>query len=204
MMTDMQQGARVGMFFMERDLRLAGCDPTGSANAGIMVATPAQLGFTTDYRDASGNLGSNGLLDNNTEDIRYALSNDNDNDGIADGFPCNLGREIGGLLGGTGSGLQPVCENVEALNFVYLSRDEVPLDPVANPLDRDRIRYVEIAMVVRSGERLFATGDSFRNNTNYRNLQGDIILPAQNDNITRLLLTTRVLCRNIDLDVVLN
>ncbi len=199
MITDMQQGARAAITIMEREIRLAGCDPTGSAKAGVLLATPSQLEFTMDVCDSDGNLGSNGIIDGPYEKIIYALNNDDDENGIADGFPCELGRDIGGKL-------QPVCENVEVLNFVYRGRnlEDPPLNPDSNADDLEKIRYVEIAMVIRSGERVFGSGNNYKNTTEYRNLNNDVILPAQNDNVMRMLFTTRIFCRNIDLDVVLN
>ena len=205
MITDMQQSARAAFTIMEREIRLAGCDPTGSAKAGILIATPTEIGFTLDICDDENNVGSNGKIDGSHEDIRFALTNDSNEDGIADGFPCNLGMENGGLLS-TGNGLQPVCQNVEALNFVYLGRDPDadPIDPENNPADLEKIRYVDIAMVVRSDEKIFGSGNKYKNTTVYKNLKGQVILPAQNDSVTRMLFTTRIFCRNIDLDVVLN
>jgi type IV pilus assembly protein PilW len=46
----MQQNIRAAMYYMTRDIRMAGCDPTGNANAGITAAGPTSISFTRDIR----------------------------------------------------------------------------------------------------------------------------------------------------------
>jgi type IV pilus assembly protein PilW len=48
----MEQNLRAAMFYMERDIRMAGCDPTRKAGAGITTAHAASITFT---EDADGN-----------------------------------------------------------------------------------------------------------------------------------------------------
>jgi type IV pilus assembly protein PilW len=135
-----------------------------------------------------------GDFNDEEENLRYALDNDADGDGIADGTPCHLGRER--IAGG---GLQPICENVDALNFVYLDADGVVLDPVGTPGDIGRIRSIEVTVVARSGEQLPGLVNTSVDNRVYRNQRGDIILPAQGDDFIRLVFSTTIKARNLGL-----
>ena len=54
---EMQQNLRGAMSLMAKEIRMAGCDPTGNANAGILTASSGSITFTLDTRgtDASHN-----------------------------------------------------------------------------------------------------------------------------------------------------
>jgi len=162
----MQQNLRAAMYIMPREIRMAGCDPTENAGAEIKTAGANSINFTEDI-DGDGTISSN-------EDITYSLY-------TADGIQ-KLGRD-------TGAGNQPVAENIDALDFVYLDANGATTATLAN------IRSVQITLVARTGR-----GDpGYTNNTVYRNQQNTIILPAQNDNLRRKLLTVEVKCRNLGL-----
>lgn len=162
--TDMNQAIRAAMDRMESEIRMAGCDPTGDADAGIVTANQAELQFTMDIRGASGDDSSDGDLDDNNEDIRYSLDNDSDGDGIADGTPCDLGRESN-----TGSGLQTLAENIDGLNFVYLdSQGDALPTPVS---DTDDIRSVVVTIIARSGEKVRAFTGAHTDTNTYTNQQ---------------------------------
>jgi len=51
----MQQDLRASIDIMERDIRMAGCDPTGNTTAGILTWTANSLGVTMDI-DESGTI----------------------------------------------------------------------------------------------------------------------------------------------------
>lgn len=144
----MQQNLRAAMYYMQREIRMAGCDPTGNAGAAIMIANVAELQFTIDENgDGDFTNPSPPPTNDSNEQIRYALTNDANRDGIADGSPCNLGRET------WGGGLQTVAENIDALNFVYLGEAGVLDDDgngnvVASIPD---IRSIQITIVARTG-----------------------------------------------------
>lgn len=112
---DMQQNLRAAAYLMDSEIRMAGYDPAiPKAGAAIDIARGAELRFTSD-KNGDGdfvNLAPPPANDEN-EQIRYALTNDADRDGIADASPCELGRET------WGGGLQPAAENVDALGFAY-------------------------------------------------------------------------------------
>ena len=178
----MQQNLRAAMDLMEREIRMAGYDPTGGAGAKIITADIAELQFRIDV-NGDGDFTKPGSPPGNdtNEQIRYALKLDADRDGIADGSPCGLGRAT------WGSGLMPVAENIDALNFVYLDKDGNPTTTL------EEIRSVQIALVARTGR-----GDPrYKDTAIYRNQQGAVVLPQQNDNFRRKLLTAQVNCRNL-------
>jgi type IV pilus assembly protein PilW len=214
---EMQQNIRAAVNLMEREIRMAGYDPTGESGAGVTTARSDTLEFTMDARggDADGldndNDGTvdeadeaeygNGLTSDTDEQIRYALDNDADANGIADGSPCRLGRETGG-----GGGLQRLAENVDALNFVYLDEDgnnliDTDLNPPAVPAaDLPEIRSIQITIVARSGETDSGFFNKHTDDESYENQEGEEILPPQNDHFRRILLTAEIKCRNLGLN----
>ena len=198
---EMNQHARAALMLLEREIRVAGVDPTGNAYAGFVITNPNEIQFTMD----SGGGATDGIdndkdgqtdegdewydadLDDPNENIRYRLWADGgvdcdaDNNGIADSFPCSLCRDTGG-------GLQRVADNVQALNFVYLDNAG---DPTVTAAD---IRAVQVTLVVRSDNPVLMRDQTDR--TVYTNLQGTTILPAQNDTIRRIMLSTEIRVRN--------
>ncbi len=190
---ELQQSLRAGLYFLSIDIKMAGYDPDGEADATITTANIARLDFQVD-ENASGAIG-----DGPKETVQYALTNDNDTDGIADGFPCNLGRQYNGA-----GGFQPVCDNVEALEFCYvLDNGTATLAPP--DADRmSRIRSVFISMLVRSANPV----KDYTNNTVYTQASNDNNLtpgltdrpPAWgpfNDSFKRRLTVTKINCRNM-------
>jgi type IV pilus assembly protein PilW len=169
----MQQNMRAAMYHIQREIRMAGCDPTGNAGAGIVTANADSIKFTEDVRGVSDGSDPNGDIDDPNEDITYNLD-DSDGDGVDDELDRNN---------------QTVAQNIDALNFVYLDADG---NQTATLTD---IRSVEITIVARTGRALRATKD----NNLYKNQQGDTILGAQNDNFSRKRLTTFIKCRNLGL-----
>lgn len=112
---EVQQNVRVGIDFMARDIRAAGFDPQGTADAGIEVATATKVRFTSDMNRV------NGIEDTNRERITYeydAVSND----------------LLQLLYEGTASATsETLIDNVSALTFTYLDSGGNDLgNPVAN------------------------------------------------------------------------
>lgn len=160
----MQQNLRAGVNLMEREIRMAGYDPTGAANAGIVTMGANKIQFTLDLEGNGDTAGAN-------EDVTYEINGSG-----------NLGRDTGG-------GLQPVAENIDALDFVYLDGDRnVTGVPAA-------VRSVEITMVARTGRADLDYTDT----QSYVNQRGTVILAAQNDNFRRKVLSIEVKCRNLGL-----
>ena len=184
MVVDMQQNIRGAMYIMQREIRMAGHDPTGLTGASILVADDAELQFQIDdngdgdFIDGGGN--------DFMEQIRYAMTG-----GGA------LGRQL------WNGPLTPLAENIDAINFVYLDGADPP-NVLATPvpeINRSEIRSVQITIVARSGQNLPGLFYQATDDRIYRNQQGTIILDmsAAPDTFRRQLLTAEVRCRNLGL-----
>ena len=170
-----QQNLRAAMYFMERDIRSAGYDPTQNANTSIQVANNNSITFQADLNGDEA-IGAG-------ETIAYTLY-DSGGDGDTD-----LGRNIGG-------GNQPLAENIDALNFVYLNAAATPLDDdgfgnvTTNIL---QIRSIQVTVVARTGR----ADPGYTDSRIYTNLQAQTILGVQNDSFRRRTLSTTIACRNL-------
>lgn len=173
----MQQNLRSTMQYIERYIRMAGYDPTEQTNAGFTTMLSNQIAFTRDKGTVTGTTidnTPNGQIDNHWEEqVQFRLKE---------------GRIERIDSGGNG---QLLAENIDVLNFVYLDKDGAPTSAA------DDIKSVQVAIVAR-----FSSGDpgyvaQYTNNEEYRNQQGAMILPPQNDNIRRMMLTADVNCRNM-------
>jgi type IV pilus assembly protein PilW len=166
---EMQQNLRAGMLMLVNEIRMAGYDPTGNANAGIVKLESDTITFTMD-------LNGDGTLDDRGENITYLLYNASD------------GKEKLGRKNPTRS--QAVAENFDALDFVYLDADGGVTSTAS------AVRSVQISIVAKTDR---AAVSNFLNNTTYYNLQGDSIFTAGGDAIRRIRLATQIKCRNLGL-----
>ncbi len=206
LVVSMQQNVRAAMSFMERDIRMARYDPTGSGLFTIGTANRAELQFLSDNSVEDGAV-------NDGENITYALDNDADGNGIADGTSCNLVRIIN-IPGGTRTDV--VARNIDALNFDYF---DTSVNPVNSLTDRTaapwqvpagqiaNIQSIRVSIVARSGDSIPAMFINHTDSSVYRNRPrdtdgdgtpdtADIILPAQNNDFRRMQVTTEIDCRN--------
>jgi type IV pilus assembly protein PilW len=145
----MEQNLRAAMDIMIRETRMAGYDPTGTANAGIVAANAASLTITEDL-DGDGSISSD-------ESITYSLA-DSDGDGDND-----LERN---------SNL--IAENIDALNFVYLDENDasttipaeirsIQITMVAKTGKADQGYHDTITYTNQGGTPIFGpANDSFR------------------------------------------
>jgi type IV pilus assembly protein PilW len=168
----MQQNLRAAMFYMQREIRMAGCDPLGTAGAGIIAASDSSINFSEDVWDGSDGSAPDGDADDSNEDITYSLIGD------------DLKRKTGG------GNYQVVAENIDALNFVYLDTNGSETAVLTD------IRSVEITIVARISRPL---RDS-PNNRDYFNQRNTQILSAQGDRYSRRRLTSAIKCRNLGLN----
>ena len=166
----MQQNLRAAMFYMQREIRMAGCDPLGTAGAGIIAASDSSINFSEDVRGDNVGDPPDGNLNDPNENITYSLNG-------------------GNLVRNTGGGNQIVAENIDALNFVYLDANGSETAVLAD------IRSVEITIVARISRPL---RDS-PNNRDYFNQRNTQILSAQGDRYSRRRLTSFIKCRNLGL-----
>ena len=195
LIVEMQQNLRAAMLIIERDIRMAGYNPTRTAGAGILTMLGNSFEFTMDVTggeddgidndndtnvdEADETAFSDGDVADANEQIRYALGTN------ASGFPF-LGRELDGA-----GGLQPVAESIDALNFVYLdSAGNVTTDPL-------QVKSVQVTIVGRSSNVVPAMFFQQTDTQTYRNQQGQIVLPIQNDNFRRIIVTSDIKCRNL-------
>ena len=173
----MQQNLRSTMQYIERYIRMAGYDPTEQASAGFTTMLSNQIAFTRDKGTlVSGSVDNdpNGVIDAHWEEqIEFRL------------------RE--GRIERMDAGNNPVllAENIDALNFVYLDNDGVPTAAA------DDVRSIQVAIVARFSDGAPGFVAPITSNETYRNQQGAVILPPQNDNIRRMMLTADVNCRNM-------
>ena len=104
---DAQQRARVGLDFMVMNIRMAGFDPTGTATAGIEVATATNIRFTAD-------MNMDGDIDNaNEERLTYTY---------------NAGNQTLSQIryeGTANESTQTLIDMVSALTFIYLDANGV-------------------------------------------------------------------------------
>ncbi len=208
---EMQQNARAAMFALEREIRLAGYDPTESGVPQITSAQTGSITFTMDINngaddDLDGNIDEfnewgmpnvDGDVNDNLEQITYRLSNDAGGDGIADGLNCNLQRQH---WDGAAMQTADIALNIDTLNFAYLDADgnnlivgsAVPAGQLAD------IRSMQISIVARAGKNhRYGLPNQTLDDKDYMNQQGAVILPAQNDRFRRIVLSADVLCRNL-------
>jgi type IV pilus assembly protein PilW len=177
----MNQNLRIALFYMQREIRMAGCDPTGNADAKIITANATSINFTEDIRGDFVESDPDGDTDDANENITYCLKANN-------------------LVKNTGGGNQLVVQNIDAIDFVYLDGSSPPnvLNPEGSDVpgeNLDQIRSVVLTMVARTDKITLAS----KNNKAYFNQRGWQILAPQNDNFSRRCLMVRINCRNLGL-----
>jgi type IV pilus assembly protein PilW len=133
----MQQNLRAAMYHMEREIRMAGCDPNQTASAQVVTANATSITFRQDLRGTNDGSLPDGDTDDPNENITYSLNGDelrrNDPNGIGD---------------------QVIADNISALNFVYLRQDGTRIDDdgAGNvTVGIPQIRSVEITLVASTG-----------------------------------------------------
>jgi len=167
-LVDMQQNVRVASYFLERELRLAGLDPTGNAGAAITVANAETITFSMDFTGGEAD-GLDNDDDGATDD--GINGNDDDGDGLVDepdetewynGSTADANEQVTYSLSndananGINEGLptenndgstcnllrngQVVAANIDALNFVYLG-----VNPADNSCDEDCLLVAPVA-----------------------------------------------------------
>jgi type IV pilus assembly protein PilW len=102
----MNQNIRSALFYMEKEIRMAGLDPTGRAGAGIVKAEENLIQITEDLWGQDGNGPPDGDIDDTNEDITYTLT-DNDGDGDTDLVRNN----------------KLIAQNISSLVFDYMDGD---------------------------------------------------------------------------------
>ncbi len=187
---ELQENLRAALTIMTQEIRTAGADPTYRAGAEIIKAVDDELHFTRDITGGNidGRPSYDGTTNNPSENIRYKVCPNNN----------HLGRDISGEE--DDDKLQPLLDNVDALNFVYLDINGTRLGTPVSDGELDDIREILVTIVYRSGQSdrgLLGFGQHTDNMT-YRNSHEDedIIFDA-NDNARRISLNTSITLRNM-------
>ncbi len=195
----MQQNLRAATYFMEREIRMAGCDPTQNANAGVATANSNTINFTLDITG-----GESDGVDNDNDGV----TDEADEEEYGDGDTGDTNENVTYALGdGDGDGDNDllrngniVAENLDAVNFVYLDEASTQIDDDGNgnvTTSISEIRSVQITVVARTDREDLQ--HKYTDTSSYTNQQGTVILAAQNDHFRRRLLTTTIKCRNLGL-----
>jgi prepilin-type N-terminal cleavage/methylation domain-containing protein len=136
----MHQNLRAAMYFMEREIRMAGCDPKGSANAAIEGAETSRIRISMDFRgQALGSPPDGHVLVAQHERIEYFLDGSNlvrDLNPIDD-YDAKTPEEKNDMV---------IAENIQSLKFTY--RDSTS----AITAVPENIRFVEIALEATSDD----------------------------------------------------
>ena len=193
---EMQQNLRTALMYMARDIREAGCDPTGLANAKIISATPGFIRFS---RDTGGSPGAtnraNGFIDTRPkleEDVSFGFSAtyDGDGNGIADGggtdwsAPGELGKD-------TGNSFQSISDFINSIEFNYvLANGTTTLAPSGSQINS--IIGIQITVLARAPK----PDKDFTNRTVYTTAAGTTWGPF-NDTYRRRLATATIHLRNL-------
>jgi type IV pilus assembly protein PilW len=176
-----QQNLRAAMYVMEREIRMSGCDPT--KNAGAVISSPLEtsIQFTEDISDGTLGGNPNGSIDPNPygENITYSLT-----DGVLNRTTINAD--------GTNN-VQPLAENIEAIDFVYIGSNQNPLpQPIADP---SVIRSVRIAIIAKSEK----PDPQYTSSQTFKTLSNKSFGPYT-DHFRREILNVQVKCRNIAIE----
>jgi len=163
---NMVQEARAAQFFLARDIKMAGYDPSTYARTGFTQADRGEMRFTIDL-SGDGNEAA-------VELTRFALASDTST--YADGIcpantDCRLSREWcsdAGLCGG----LQPIADDVQAIEFCYIIGN-MRSTTAPSALERAHITSVIVSLLMRQ---------SYRSN-NYVN-ENEYLPAAANDTLT--------------------
>jgi len=183
--SDMQQNIRVAMYYMQREIRMAGSNPFNSlpsSSFGIIAAGQTFITFTEDITGpavgvppATPVARPDGAVSFPNENITYALNGTNLERTDNTVFPADP---------------QVVAQNINALDFVYLDGNGTSTATLAD------IRSVQITIVAQTKHPLLY---GTKNNQVYRNQQNTVIYVAPGDNVSRRTLTTLIHCRNLGL-----
>ena len=140
-LVEMQENARAGIDMVTRELMNAGYDPTGSADAGVLLAEDNSVRFTMD-------LDGNGAISGANEDITYAL----------DGTDLQLTRNG-----------QPVAENITAVVFTYYDNTNTALsDTPLNSTDLAKVRRISVNLTAQTSKPVSLTVETDEDGNRHR------------------------------------
>ncbi|RJR36985.1 MAG: prepilin-type N-terminal cleavage/methylation domain-containing protein [Desulfobacteraceae bacterium] len=166
----MQQNLRNSIYSLEQEIRMAGYDPTGGANAGLVTKNSAEISFTMDLN------GDRDTSDTN-ENITFTLAS-----GVLRRKPS------------TAASAQAVAENIDALNFVYLDQDGAPT------ADASKVRAIQVMVLARTAKPDFGfTNNEEYVNQQPTSSSSFYKYTAPGDHYRRNALCVEIKCRNLGL-----
>lgn len=187
-----QQNLRAAMYFLEREIRMAGLDPQDIGTLGIIppstadttATTSSSLRFSEDVSDPDDVDGDDELNEpsgtkENSEDIKYEIIDQN--------LMRTTGKDTADVTA------QTIANNIEYLGFVYLDSDGTVI-PTITAANVGSIRSVQVSIIGRSERQ----DPAYTSNDKFKNLQGTTI-GTYSDHYRREMLTAQVKCRNIGL-----
>ena len=187
----MQQNIRTAMFYMQREVRMAGSDPFNTGNFGITAAGQNSITFTEDITGPAVGIPPapkpDGAANDSNENITYALNG------------TNLVRTDNTVVP---ADPQVVAQNINWLDFVYLDDASppniIPFVGGAVPgANLSQIRSVQITIVARTNDPLlYGTANNNRYWNQRESLPGAAFWDAPGDNFSRRRLTALINCRN--------
>ena len=219
---EMQQNARAFLYFIEKDLRMAGYDPKQTSTPNFISAQPTAVAFSADLGRPRGDAacGDKEICDSMSdgkiistattcagcvaETIRYGLKSTAWSTGAT-----NYGQmPIGSTTSVTKSfnhsdttDAQDVIDSVEAIEFLYNLNDGTAVT-VVGATDFVRIRSVTISLLMRT--RSIVRGQQNRDVYYYPSSNAGQSSSGKkwgpfNDSYVRRLVVTNILCRNMAL-----
>ena len=182
----LQQEMRSALDLVAKDIRMAGYNPTGNANgATIVKATSSEFQFTQDITNNAGTGLSDGDIDDPNEDIRFAINTNG-----------SFGRETDDI-----SGLQPIAENIDRLEFDYLL-DTGKWTQTPDPANLKKIYAVKVILLGHSAHESGSV-DTSTFNASFGSPREDIVTndwtPASPGKHHWRLVSTVVQCRNMQI-----
>jgi type IV pilus assembly protein PilW len=199
---NMVQEARAAQFFMTRDIKMAGYDPSTFASTGFNQADVAEASFSMDI---AGNGDST-----NVESTNFALTTAGGaivDDGICpDDTTCRLSREWCSNEDNCG-GMQPIAEDIEAFELCY-TIGHMYATTAPTTLERDEITSVIVSLLMRQTYR----SKAYQNTNTYMSASGNAELTPNfvgdrsegwgpfNDSFRRKLVVFEVTARNIGMN----
>jgi type IV pilus assembly protein PilW len=190
-----QENLRAAMFRLLSEIRQAGCNPTKTADARIVVATRTSFRFTADIGGgdpASPNM-SDGFIGSpaTNEDVTFGMSaaNDGNGNGIADGGGGADWSVTGQLGRDTGGGLQPVAELIDAVEFNYILASGASTTAPGTLSD---IRAVQVSLLARGAR----PDEKFIDTATYTTASGAVWDPPD-DHFRRRFVIVTIQLRNM-------
>lgn len=175
---EVQQKLRVGIGMLERELRMAGYDPSGSGLPDIVSAGSDYLYLTKDVN-------GDGDIDDQGEHLAFCSFNG------SLGLTVGADASVGNITPSHTHNHFPVFEGLDGLQLFYTLADGTETLSPASPSE---IRSIQVALLVRSA----GFTHDYRNTETYTMPSGAVLGPF-NDSYRRRLLSTSVMCRNMGL-----